>query len=135
MKRRARPRPLLGMFASCPNWPLRGLFWLSTDLFEDEFQSVTEPDAESLNEMRNHLEHKYLQLHQEMVAPGSQSLGYSIYRQDFAARTLRLLKLARAALIYLSLAVWSEERRSNQGSGRKPAVSLPLGVWSDEWKQ
>jgi len=90
--------------------------------------------------MRNHLiinylEHKYLQLHQEMVAPDRQLLGYSIYKRDFAARTFRLLKLARAALIYLSLAAWSEERRRDRGGGRKPAVSLPVGVWGDEWKQ
>jgi len=129
------PRPLLGLFAACPNWPLRGLFWLSKDLFEDEFQSVTEPDSESLHEIRNHLEHKYLQLHQEMVAPDPQSLGYSIHTQDFVARTLRLLRLVRAALIYLSLAVWNEERRRDQGSRRKPSVSLSLGTWRDEWKR
>ena len=93
------PLPLLGKFASCQNWPLRGLFWLSKDLFEDDFTSVTEPDAESLNEMRNHLEHKYLQLHQEIVTAGSPSLGYSIYKGDFAARTMRLLKLARHAQV------------------------------------
>jgi HEPN superfamily protein len=129
-------RPLLGLFNACQNWPLRGLFWLSKDLFEDEFQNVTEPDAESLNEIRNHLEHKYLQLNLELVPPGSGSLlGYSIYKQDFAARTLRLLKLARAALIYLSLAVWSEERQRVQRRGPKPTASMPLFVWQDEWKQ
>jgi tetratricopeptide (TPR) repeat protein len=128
-------RPLLSNFAACPNWPLRGLFWLSKDLFEYEFQSVTEPDAESLNEMRNHLEHKYLQIHQEMVSIGRHSLGYSIYRQDLEARTLRLLKLARAALMYLSLAVWAEERRRDESSGRKHSLSMPLDVWRDEWKQ
>jgi len=128
------PRPLLTPLAACQNWPLRGLFWLSKDLFEGEFRSVTEPDAESLNEIRNHLEHKYLQIHQEIVPLDSHALGHSIYRDDFADKTLRLLKLARASLIYLSLAVWSEERRGHQSRPRKAVVSLPLDIWCDEWK-
>ncbi len=128
-------RSLLGVFAACPNWPLRGLFWLSKDLFEDEFQSVTEPDAESLNEMRNHLEHKYLQIHQEMVGIEGHSLKFSIHRQGFEAKTLRVLKLARAALMYLSLAVWSEERRRHGSSDDKHVVSMPLSIWRDEWKR
>ena len=47
------------------NWPLRGLFWLSKDLFEDkpEFKESIEPDAKGLSDIRNHLEHKYLKLH------------------------------------------------------------------------
>lgn len=128
------PRPLLPVFSGCPNWPLRGLFWLSKDLFEEEFQNVTEADAESLNEIRNHLEHKYFQLIRRSL-PLVHNRSDIRYKDDFSAKTLRLLKLARAALMYMSLAVWSEERRRNQGSGRKPAVSPPLSVWRDEWRQ
>ncbi len=54
------PRPLLQRFRAYANWPLRGLFWLSKDLFDDTFKSATEPDAAELNDIRNHLEHKYL---------------------------------------------------------------------------
>ena len=106
---------------------------MSKDFFEEEFRQVTEPDAESLNEIRNHLEHKYLQLHQEMVGitADPQALRYSIYRHDFEARTLRLLKLARAAVIHLSLSVWSEERGRKKNNGPKRAVSMPLDVWRD----
>src|SRR5690606_29707282 len=43
----AHPRPLIKRFASCRNWPLRGLFWLSKDIFEEDFARVTEPDAEA----------------------------------------------------------------------------------------
>ena len=57
------------------------------------------------------------------------------YKGDFAARTLRLLKLARAAVIYLSLAVWSEERKRDRDSGRKTTLTMPFDVWEDEWKQ
>src|SRR5690606_18980409 len=67
------PRSLLRRFVDCPNWPLRGLFWLSKDVFEEEFRAVTEPDAEALNEIRNHLEHKYLQLHEDWAASAWQA--------------------------------------------------------------
>jgi hypothetical protein len=53
---KGNPPPLLERFESCQNWPLRGLFWLSKDLFEEEFKLVTDPDAEAIAEMRNHLE-------------------------------------------------------------------------------
>lgn len=112
---------------------LRGLFWLSKDLFEDEFQNVTEPDAAFLNKIRNYLEHKYLQLHLEMAPAAQQQLGYSMNKTDFEARTLRLLRLARGALIYLSLAVRSEERCRHDGS--KLVMPMPLNVWDDEWKR
>lgn len=137
------PRPLLQLLASNQNWPLRGLFWLSKDIFEDDFRLVTEPDAEALKDIRDHLEHKYMQLHESWVgdtysagnAAEAEQLGLHLGRDDFAARTLRLLKLSRAALIYLSLAVHSEERlrHKNRGGGR--VMPMPLDTWRDTWKQ
>ncbi|MDQ3624980.1 MAG: LA2681 family HEPN domain-containing protein, partial [Verrucomicrobiota bacterium] len=55
-------------FRTLPNWPLRGLYWLGKDLYEDapEFRAGIDPDAERLSEIRNHLEHKYFKLHLEM---------------------------------------------------------------------
>jgi len=46
------------------NWPLRGLFWLSKDLFENDsgFKESIEPDAKELSKIRNYLEHKYFKL-------------------------------------------------------------------------
>ncbi len=140
----SQPRPLLKRFANRQNWPLRGLFWLSKDLFEDDFQKVTEPDAAALAEIRNHLEHKYFILHQEGLGlPGraaapeqSERLAHALTRDDFAARTLRIMKLARAALIYLSLAVHREERlRAATKDDGTITVPMMLDLWEDEWKQ
>jgi tetratricopeptide (TPR) repeat protein len=128
------------------NWGLRGLFWLSKDLFEAKggFKDTTEPDARSLAEIRNHLEHKYLKIHDEMwwgideqkdgnLKSGvfKYPIGYSLHRNDFHAKTLRLLKLTRAAMIYLSLGIHQEER-IKQGSG----VNLPMfmDTYDDDWK-
>jgi hypothetical protein len=76
------------------------------------------------------LEHRYLKLHEvfwpgpsddyggvtpQAVAALKDSLAVSRYRRDFEAKALRLLKLVRASLIYLCLAVHrEEEKRSNE---------------------
>lgn len=134
------PKPLRAMFTHWPNWPLRGLYWLSKDLFDPEFKAVTEPDAEALAEIRNHLEHKYLQLHESWAwnvldeKKTQNRFGYHIGRDEFAAKTLRVLKLARNALIYLSLAVHCEERLRHSGNPDKLVGPLPLHRVEDGWK-
>ena len=109
-------------FAKYENWPLRGLYWLSKDIYEEELQEVTEPDAQALKEVREHLEHKYLQVHQEWTGQkpsrGTEALAiYALGREELAARTLRVLKLVRAAMIYLSLAVHREEQERAKSNG------------------
>ncbi|MCX5882676.1 MAG: LA2681 family HEPN domain-containing protein, partial [Deltaproteobacteria bacterium] len=98
------------------NWPLRGLFWLSKDLYErdSDFKNGLEANARQLYALRNHLEHNYLLIQDDALyastgKPGLRGMDdgsvYVIGRSDFANRTLRILKMVRAALIYLSLAV------------------------------
>lgn len=135
----AKPdKPLLPQFQSHTNWPLRGLFWLSKEFFEDEFKEVTEPDAEELALLRNHLEHRYLQLH--LMGDGGDDaespqpdLRRSMARSDFEAKALRLFRYARSALIYLSMAVGREEAMRDDGGGI--VVPMLLDTWEDEWKE
>ncbi|MFC3656462.1 LA2681 family HEPN domain-containing protein [Xanthomonas hyacinthi] len=91
-------------------------------------------------ELRNHLEHKYVKVH-ELLLPVSDvdgrfrdTLAYGITRSDLEQKTLRLLQLARSALIYLSLAMHQEERRRSKGRSGLSAP-MPLDVWRDEWKR
>lgn len=130
------------------NWPLRGLFWLSKDLYEDEpgFKESIEPEAQELAVLRNHLEHRYLKLHDEFWAgrPAAtdslsvalaDTLSLSIYRRQFETKSLRLLKTVRAALMYLSLAVhWEEQERAKTRSPDAIVPGIPLDIWEDEWK-
>lgn len=122
-------------FDGAANWPLRGLFWLSKDMFDDAFRSVTRPDAHELYELRNHLEHKFVAVHDDILAEmavsriqpsrGLYDIGFS----DLTARALRQLKLSRAALIYLSLGVHAEERRRQ--AERKPGgLSIPMTMFT-----
>ncbi len=134
-----RKRGLRGDFVNRDNWALRGLFWLSKDLFEEQeaFKDALEPDAMQLAEIRNHLEHKYLKVHEYGIPDGpfnqEDTLAYSIDRSDLAQKTLHLMKLARSALIYLILATTIEERRKeSKNNGSTGTIEIPLV--DDEFK-
>jgi hypothetical protein len=99
----------------------------------------TEPDAQALDTSRQHLEHRYLQMHESFafgplqMTEGLHQHKYSISRDDFGLKTLKLLKLARAALIYLSLAIHHEERQRPEREGIIAPISMD--DWDDEWKR
>lgn len=145
--KKGKPQTLRDCFIGYENWPLRGLFWLSKDLLEKgtELADTMEPDAEALNTIRNHLEHKYLKVHDwpwtsERDADAihdslRDSLAYSVTRGDLDAKSLRLLKLARAGLIYLSLAVHREEQLRAEQRGDGLVMPMELDTWPDDWKR
>lgn len=139
-----RKKGIRSEFKARENWPLRGLFWLGKDLYEKnpEFRGVMDPDSERISEVRNHLEHKYLKLHDLMWAgPGSSKLfaddlAESVCRDEFERMNLRLLSLTRAAIVYLSLGVHREERlRSALRPKGKITPPMFLDRWDDEWKR
>lgn len=107
---------ILDRFKDCQNWPLRGLFWLSKELFDDQLKRTTGPDARELHDIRNALEHKFLQVHEGwaqpfmLSSPSSEGLGVSIDSDLLEAKALRVMKIARSAMIQLALAIGVEER-------------------------
>lgn len=132
-------------FDSRKNWPLRGLFWLSKDLEYDSDIYVEEsldPGATELRETRNELEHGYLKLHQDLW-PGPESddritdeLATSVYRDEFESQAVTTVRKARAALIYLSLAIQHEERKKRNERDEDDVMSpFRLGRWEDDWKR
>jgi hypothetical protein len=140
-------------FCYMENFPLRGLFWLSKDFYEqkDDFKNSIEPDAKDLSEIRNHLEHKYLKLHQEYWRRADENnpflkglvdtLAYSLSRSEFEEKTMKLLKLARSALIYLTLSIQCEEQKRREerkqysrGNSRKYIMKMQLDLVDDNWK-
>lgn len=126
-------------FLELINWPLRGLYWLSKDLYENDQDLLDslEPDARETNEIRNYLEHKYLKLHEDNWQPDANShikdaLAYSIKKSDFLAKTKRLAVTTRAALIYLSLALHNEERQRLEARGNVKTLSITLPLLNEE---
>lgn len=137
-----RKKGIRSEFASRENWPLRGLYWLAKDLFEDSpgFRDAMDPIARSLSDTRNHLEHKYLKLHSELWGgPGSSifndGLSESLAHDKFEVITMRLLEMTRAAIIYLVLGVHREERIKEKERGPDAiTASIVLDNWEDDWK-
>ncbi len=136
--------PIRPQFDESENWPFRGLYWLSKDLFKDGCRDSTEPEAWDLYELRRHLEHRYLKVHEMLrpsctgatqgVDPFFDTLAYALPRVDLERRSLRLMQLARAALIYLALGMHREEQRRREK--RKPSLicGMQLTPWDDSWK-
>lgn len=128
------------------NAPLKGLFFLAKDLYEKEhgFTDAMEPDAREVAVIRNHLEHKYFKLHTfSRPRPpsngdcpiGFDTLAYSMDRRDFERRTLRLLRIAREALIYVSQVVHVEEnRRRTEATEERLTMPVHMTTWEDRWK-
>ena len=129
-------------FASSKNWPFRGLYWLSKDIFDPELKDVMEPEARSLYEICNHLEHGYLKVHEILLSSGnhasedawSDRLAYSVSRSEFQDKTIHVLKLARAGLIYLSLGMFREEQRRDRARNEGLRMPMMLDLWDDDWK-
>lgn len=111
-------------FQGSQNLPLRGLYYLSKDLFEDSFTVVAEPDGRELALLRNRLEHRFLGLQDSPLAKlTGGDMHVQLGSEAFARKTLRLLKLAREALIYLSMTMFREEElRRERNGGDKPRL-------------
>lgn len=138
--------PVRDRFERSENWPLRGLYWISKDLFEPGVREVAEPDAEALLDLRNHLEHKYVKVfdwalprppaEDEPRDPFYDTLAYGITRADLERKALRVVKLARSALICLALGMHQEEaRRRASAAPDKLRMPMSLGEVSDDWKR
>ena len=96
------------------NWPLRGLYYLSKDLFDEEFSSAAVPDAKELVSLRNYLEHRFVTLQHYNAGSSDSDTHLYVTTDRFFAKTMRIMRMARAALTYLSLSMYREEAiRSN----------------------
>ena len=119
------------VFTNRQNWPLRGLYFLSKDLFDQPFRDVSEPDAKDLATLRNQLEHRFLSF-QRVTTEANTDVHRFIPIADFENKVLRLLKMAREALIYLSLAMHREERLRRPIAEDSGTVQFSVEPWPIE---
>lgn len=85
------------------SWPLVGLFWIGKDLYDPTFKDCIEPDAEHLSDIRNHIEHKALQIIYDYS--GESNPNDFIYKVDydyFIEALFKLMRLTRSALFNLA---------------------------------
>lgn len=130
-----KPEGLNPKISETKNWALRGLFWLSKDLYEKndlEFVSSMEPDAKDLALMRNYIEHKsFKTVEFGELSYADNGLTFLISRKEFELKTLKLFTLVRAALIYLSLGINQEESKKDID---KPTLPISFIDLKDDYK-
>jgi len=99
-------------FRGSSNLPLKALYWLSKDLFDRQGDhEVIEPEAQELADIRNHIEHRSFKIKQYgSWGEVEDNFTFVIGRDEFEIKALKQLKLVRAALIYLSMAIHHEEK-------------------------
>ncbi|AFL68836.1 LA2681 family HEPN domain-containing protein [Sulfurospirillum barnesii] len=106
------------IFNKSENLALRGLYLISKDLFDDkqkEFFEVLEPEAQKINDIRNHLEHKFISIKlldiEKFETYKERNRNFAITEDELQQKTLLLAQLAREAIIYLSFTVHIEEKK------------------------
>lgn len=132
---------LLPQFEESNNWSLRGLYWLSKELFDDQLKQTTSADARELHAIRNALEHTYLRVSMGWAKPftigpsNTSSLGIAIGSDELESKTIRVMQIARSALFYVSFAIRHEERKKLRDDSEEMVGSMPLYWFEDGWKR
>ena len=119
------PVSIRPVFKDSRNWILQGLFFLSKDLFDEALKEVAEPDAANLARLRQQVEHRFLSFQHFPEGAGSET-HWTLSADAFQDKTLRLLKMAREALIYLSLAMHREEILREEASKNEEHLRISL---------
>ena len=103
-------------FENSENLPLRGLFYLSKDLFDDKFNDASLPEARDLATLRNFAEHRFVGLGYGPLISECSEVHAFVNIDDFKNKLVRVARIAREALIYLSLAMHREEQHHHEGA-------------------
>ncbi|AYF14478.1 TPA: LA2681 family HEPN domain-containing protein [Vibrio parahaemolyticus] len=127
--KRDRKLEIRSCFIDSENWLLRGLYFLSKDLYAPNFIDVAEPQAQELHYIRKMAEHRYLGIQEYPAQVDDTEYLKYITVDDLEDKALKMLQLSREALIYLSLAMHIEERKREEARGNGlvvPIQSTPL---------
>lgn len=105
-----KQQELYKCFDGIKNMPLQGLYYLSKDLFDSQFIDNSLPEAEQLSDLRNRVEHRFLNVQEYAAeAKNTDNILY-VTADDLEKKTMKVLSMAREAIIYLSLSMYVEEK-------------------------
>lgn len=117
-------------FESSQNIWLHALYSLSEDIFNEDVRQFASPDAQELHVVRNALEHRFFKIVWSRSEVDETSMHHDRLSEqmtfgEFQSKALRVLTMARSAIVYLCLAMHrAEEQREKQGD----TVSVSFGV-------
>lgn len=116
------------------NWPLRGLYWLSKDLIENEsdFSKSLLPEAKQIATIRNFMEHKSFKIvDMGETAIVDNGLTYQIQRDELEKKVYILMQMVRSAIMSLSFAIHLEEAKKEE----KPSIPISFLKFDDQFKR
>lgn len=129
-------------FQAARNWPLKGLYWLSKDFYDNpDAKGNLAPEPRMLQEIRNHIAHKYLRVHDHIVThlrddriELTDDFGYQVTDDELQTYTIKLLRLVRSSMIYLTAAVLQEEIDKKKGVKDELITSMPVFSVGDDYR-
>lgn len=91
------------------NSRLRGLYAISLDLFDTEFKEISSPLAVKADEIRNAAEHRFVTIHEFSKPDAPDPYLERVTEGELEELAIHSLKLARATIMGMSLAVHHQE--------------------------
>jgi len=115
------------------NYFIDALYWLSCDLFDNEKNGAPNPQEIEIRKMRNAIEHGWLRVAERecSIWDKDSDFAYLVTPQELQNRTLDLLRLVRAAMLYLTFAIKLNENSKKSSDGI--VVQSPISVMKDEF--
>lgn len=116
------------------NIALMSLYWVLCEFFE-KYGEADDPSERELAVLRNALEHKFVKVHEYDWKRALQLESDSFYHVSEEAlknHNMRLLEIAREALMYLVYAISIDESKKNNS---QIAVPMQITNFIDDWKR
>lgn len=127
------------------NLPLIGFYWLCKDIGKQKVKhNYLDPAIEQLANIRHHLEHRYLKVHDSILFSATRDfqnktddpLAYSITVDEFENAVMELLTYVREGIILLSLAIHVEEGlKAKLRDSEQLSIPIQMDRYDDDWKQ
>lgn len=119
------------------NFFIDALYWLSCDLSNPERCKAPNPESAEIRKIRNAIEHGWLRVSEGKCSVWNEESDFAhiITPQDLHIHTLSLLKLVRAAMLYLTFAVKSNEELKSRRTEKSEKVNVlsPIDIMDDEF--
>jgi hypothetical protein len=113
----------------------------SKDFHENPAEGELAPEPRMLHDIRNHIAHKYLRVHDHIAIhlaadrselPGDFS--FQVTDEELQTYTVKLLRLIRSAMIYLSAAVLHEEIDKKAAAGDGVIAPMLIHTIDDQYR-
>lgn len=124
------------------NWAIQSLYWLSKDLYKENYSELVDEDMKLIRTIRNKLEHEYLKVSDEFHSPNPRTdgvgddLGYLVHKNDFINKAVMTMKIAKNGIFYLMYILFLEEFSKRKKLGENEITpTIFIDEYPDDFKR